>query len=105
MGQANVRRWTDDILPLLLGGDDALGVDTYASITFRSPMRPRLRNIPNKRTARSRSSCSHESDLPEPHTEALTGALQACAAERSRTKYFGPVGGQTYRPRCHRSLP
>src|SRR6185295_63576 len=31
MGQANVRRWIDDILPLLSGGDDPLGVDTYAT--------------------------------------------------------------------------
>ncbi len=27
MGQANVRRWTDDILPLLTGDDDPLGTD------------------------------------------------------------------------------
>ncbi len=30
MGQANVRRWTDDILPLL-GDDDPLGVDGFAT--------------------------------------------------------------------------
>ncbi len=30
MGQANVRRWTDDIMPLLLDGDP-LGVDTFAT--------------------------------------------------------------------------
>jgi threonine dehydrogenase-like Zn-dependent dehydrogenase len=30
MGQANVRRWTDDILPLLTD-DDPLGVDTFAT--------------------------------------------------------------------------
>jgi threonine dehydrogenase-like Zn-dependent dehydrogenase len=30
MGQANVRRWTDDILPLLMDGDP-LGVDTFAT--------------------------------------------------------------------------
>ncbi len=30
MGQANVRRWVDDILPLL-GDDDPLGVDTFAT--------------------------------------------------------------------------
>lgn len=30
MGQANVKRWVDDILPLL-GDDDPLGVDTFAS--------------------------------------------------------------------------
>jgi threonine dehydrogenase-like Zn-dependent dehydrogenase len=36
MGQANVRRWVDDILPLLSNGDDPLGVDTYA--THRVPI-------------------------------------------------------------------
>jgi threonine dehydrogenase-like Zn-dependent dehydrogenase len=30
MGQANVKRWIDDIMPLL-GDDDPLGVDTFAS--------------------------------------------------------------------------
>jgi threonine dehydrogenase-like Zn-dependent dehydrogenase len=36
MGQANVRRWTDDILPLLTRDDDPLGVDTFA--THRLPL-------------------------------------------------------------------
>ena len=31
MGQANVRRWIDDILPLLSGDEDPLGVDTFAT--------------------------------------------------------------------------
>ena len=31
MGQANVRRWVDDIVPLLSGDDDPLGVDTFAT--------------------------------------------------------------------------
>jgi threonine dehydrogenase-like Zn-dependent dehydrogenase len=31
MGQANVRRWTDDILPLLSGDGDPLGVEGFAS--------------------------------------------------------------------------
>jgi threonine dehydrogenase-like Zn-dependent dehydrogenase len=30
-GQANVRRWTDTLLPLLTGDDDPLGVDTFAT--------------------------------------------------------------------------
>jgi threonine dehydrogenase-like Zn-dependent dehydrogenase len=36
MGQANVRRWVDDILPLLTGDGDPLGVDTFA--THRLPL-------------------------------------------------------------------
>ena len=31
MGQANVKHWIDDILPLLAGDDDPLGVDTFAT--------------------------------------------------------------------------
>jgi len=36
MGQANVRRWVDDVLPLLSGEDDPLGVDDFA--THRLPL-------------------------------------------------------------------
>jgi threonine dehydrogenase-like Zn-dependent dehydrogenase len=36
MGQANVKRWIDDILPLLEGDADPLGVDTFA--THRIPI-------------------------------------------------------------------
>ncbi len=36
MGQANVRRWVDAILPLLVGDDDPLGVDGFA--THRLPL-------------------------------------------------------------------
>jgi threonine dehydrogenase-like Zn-dependent dehydrogenase len=31
MGQANVKHWIDDVLPLLTGDDDPLGVDTFAT--------------------------------------------------------------------------
>ncbi|MGI9157884.1 MAG: zinc-binding dehydrogenase, partial [Marmoricola sp.] len=31
MGQANVKRWVDDIMPLLTGSDDPLGVDDFAT--------------------------------------------------------------------------
>jgi threonine dehydrogenase-like Zn-dependent dehydrogenase len=31
MGQANVKRWVDDIMPLLSGDDDPLGVDGFAT--------------------------------------------------------------------------
>jgi threonine dehydrogenase-like Zn-dependent dehydrogenase len=36
MGQANVKRWVDDIMPLLTGDDDPLGVDSFA--THRVPL-------------------------------------------------------------------
>jgi threonine dehydrogenase-like Zn-dependent dehydrogenase len=35
MGQANVKRWVDDIMPLLMNGDP-LGVDDFA--THRAPL-------------------------------------------------------------------
>jgi threonine dehydrogenase-like Zn-dependent dehydrogenase len=31
MGQANVKRWVDDLMPLLTGDDDPLGVDGFAT--------------------------------------------------------------------------
>ncbi len=36
MGQANVKRWVDDIMPLLTGSGDPLGVDDFA--THRVPL-------------------------------------------------------------------
>ncbi len=36
MGQANCRRWIDDILPLLTGDDDPLGV--LDMVTHRVPL-------------------------------------------------------------------
>jgi threonine dehydrogenase-like Zn-dependent dehydrogenase len=36
MGQANVKRWVDDIVPLLAQDEDPLGVDTFA--THRLPL-------------------------------------------------------------------
>jgi threonine dehydrogenase-like Zn-dependent dehydrogenase len=36
MGQANVRAWTDQIMPLLTGDGDPLGVDDFA--THRVPL-------------------------------------------------------------------
>jgi len=36
MGQANVRRWVDDIMPVLAGDGDPLGVETFA--THHTPL-------------------------------------------------------------------
>jgi threonine dehydrogenase-like Zn-dependent dehydrogenase len=36
MGQANVKRWMDDLLPLVTGDDDPLGVEDFA--THRVPL-------------------------------------------------------------------
>jgi threonine dehydrogenase-like Zn-dependent dehydrogenase len=50
MDQANVRRWVDDILPLLTGDNDPLGVETFA--THRLPIDDAPRHT---RTSRGRS--------------------------------------------------
>jgi threonine dehydrogenase-like Zn-dependent dehydrogenase len=36
MGQAHVKRWVDDIMPLLVGDGDPLGVEDFA--THRLPL-------------------------------------------------------------------
>jgi len=36
MGQANVRAWTDDLMPLVLDDDDPLGTESFA--THRLPL-------------------------------------------------------------------
>ena len=48
MGQANVRRWVDDILPLLVD-DDPLGVDTFATHHVPLDGRPGgVRDVPEE---------------------------------------------------------
>ena len=58
MGQANVRRWVPDILPLLTDGDP-LGVDGFATHTLPLDQAPRhTRSSRRSKTAPSRSSCN-----------------------------------------------
>ena len=47
MGQANVKKWVDDIMPLLTD-DDPLGVDSFATHTLPLDRRARLRHLPEK---------------------------------------------------------
>ncbi|HLH15023.1 MAG TPA: zinc-dependent alcohol dehydrogenase [Solirubrobacteraceae bacterium] len=49
MGQANVRRWIDEILPLLTGEEDPLGVDTYATHHLPLSEAPRAYEIFQKK--------------------------------------------------------
>ena len=62
MGQANVRRWVDDILPLLTDDDDPLGVDDLRDPPPAArPGARGVRDVPEEaRTARSRSSSGRE---------------------------------------------
>ncbi len=48
MGQANVKRWADDILPLLTDGDP-LGVDTFATHRLSLDEAPRAYEIFQKK--------------------------------------------------------
>ena len=41
MGQANVHRWIDDLLPLVSGDDDPLGVDDLTTHTMPLEDAPR----------------------------------------------------------------
>ena len=48
MGQANVKKWVDDIMPLLTD-DDPLGVDTFATHTLAARRgTARLRHLPEE---------------------------------------------------------
>ena len=59
MGQANVKRWVDDILPLLTGDGDPLGVDDFATHHLPLDAAPQAyADFQTKKAARSRSSCS-----------------------------------------------
>ena len=62
MGQAHVKRWIDDIMPLVTDDADPLGTEDFA--THRMPLdeapRP-TRSSRRRRTARSRS-CSSRSE-------------------------------------------
>ena len=58
MGQANVRRWVDDLLPLLSNGGDPLGVNVSRPTTCRSTRRRApTRSSRRSRTAPSRCCC------------------------------------------------
>ena len=64
MGQANVRRWIDDIMPLL-DDDDPLGVDDFAT-----------HHVPLDRGAAGLR------DVPEEAGRRLQGRLQAVSRPR-----------------------
>ena len=93
MGQANVRRWVDDLMPLVTGDDDPLGVETLrdAPRAARRRRRAPTRCSRRRRTARSRC-CSSLSD-PDAGEE-----LASCARARRCRQASGGVG----KSRCSR---
>jgi threonine dehydrogenase-like Zn-dependent dehydrogenase len=53
MGQANVRRWIDDLMPLLSGDGDPLGVEGFASHRLPLEDAPRAYEIFQKKEDRA----------------------------------------------------
>lgn len=49
MGQANVKRWIDTIMPLLTGDDDPLGVEGFATHHLPLDEAPRAHEIFQKK--------------------------------------------------------
>jgi len=60
MGQANVRRWIDDLLPLVSRDDNPLGVEDLASHRLSSRRRTPTRSSRRSRTVQSRSCSRHD---------------------------------------------
>ena len=66
MGRANVKKWVDDIMPLLTD-DDPLGVDSFATHTLPLDEAPHAYDIFRRsRTAPSRSSSSRNATCVHP---------------------------------------
>ena len=64
MGQANVKRWVDDIMPLLTGDEDPLGIESSPHTGSRSTRpRPPTRCSRRSRTAQSKSCSSRDRHL------------------------------------------
>ena len=66
MGQANVKRWVDDIMPAADGDDDPLGVDDFA--THRLPLdgrAARLRDLPEEAGRRDQGPAAAVSRMGE----------------------------------------
>ena len=69
MGQANVKRWVDDIMPLLVDDADPLGTEEFATHQMPLSEAPTAYDSSRRRpTARSRSSSSR---VPTDHDRRL----------------------------------
>ena len=67
MGQAHVRQWTDEILPLLEGDEDPLGVDDLTTHQLPLAEAPeRLRDVPEEGRRRDQGR-----PQPEPEEDAM----------------------------------
>jgi threonine dehydrogenase-like Zn-dependent dehydrogenase len=57
MGQANVKRWTPEIMPLVTGDGDPLGVETFATHHLPIDDAPRAYEIFQKKEDERSRSC------------------------------------------------
>lgn len=88
MGQANVKRWVDDIMPLLTD-DDPLGVDTFASHVVPST-KPLTRTTSSRRSRTTRSRSSSSPDRTESGAVASGDSMDESCPKRME---FGPCVG------------
>ena len=83
MGQAHVRQWTDEILPLLEGDEDPLGVDdlTTHQLPLDRGARAPTRCSRRRKTGRSRSCSSPDSvvDRVLLGISSLGGVVERCS--------------------------
>ena len=105
MGQANVRRWVDDILPLLMRrGPARLGGLRHAPAAARRGGRRRTRCSRRRRTARSRWCSSRRSTGPvlgriaEPERRRRLLASRIARAARRSARSRAPADAAPARP-------
>ena len=100
MGQANVKRWVDDILPLLTD-DDPLGVDDFA--TPPPPARRgarRLRDLPEEGGRRRQVRHQPVAVVAEEHPElAVAGREDECSDRAGQTGTEAPPAARADRGR------
>ena len=91
LGQANVRRWVDDLMPLVTDDRDPLGVEDFA--THRLPLTEGPRPTPTSRPSRTASSrcCSSRRRLPSPFVTVL-----ATCGENGDTNGQGRLPGRVW---------
>jgi hypothetical protein len=90
VGQAHVRRWIDDLMPLVSGDSDPLGVEDLCTHRLRlDEAQAPTRCFRGRRTARSRSCSSPESRLDHVVERLLGGSAGSRLGEVSE----GRAGG------------
>ena len=91
MGQAHVKRWVPEILPLLERDEDVLGLDDFVTHTMPLARRPPPTPCSRRsRTGRSRSCCSPDLHPPEPRMPAPARISVVVASSTGGTRWVPP---------------